>query len=175
MIEKGYIQIYTGNGKGKTTAALGLALRAAGCGMKTSIVQFMKGQHYSELDAVKMLQGLVTIEQYGHPSFCRITDPPDPEDVNRARAAFDRLQAIMDSKECSILIADEIITSMKFGFISEEDLLGLMKKKPEGMELILTGRGATESLIHEADLVTEMVEIKHYYRKGVQARCGIEN
>ncbi len=175
MMEKGYIQIYTGNGKGKTTAALGLALRAAGCGMKTSIVQFMKGQHYSELDAVKMLQGLVTIEQYGHPSFCRITDPPDPEDVNRARAAFDRLQAIMDSKKCSILIADEIITSMKFGFISEEDVLGLMKKKPEGMELILTGRGATEGLIHEADLVTEMVEIKHYYRKGVQARCGIEN
>lgn len=175
MLEKGYIQIYTGNGKGKTTAALGLALRAAGCGVRTCIVQFMKGQHYSELDAVKLLGGLVTIEQFGHPSFCRMVDPPDPEDVKRAKEAFARLEAIMDSGECRILIADEIVTSMKFGLISEEDVLDLMKKKPETMELILTGRGATENLIQAADLVTEMVEIKHYYQKGIQARCGIEN
>ncbi len=175
MTEKGYIHIYTGNGKGKTTAALGLALRAAGCGLKTCIVQFMKGQHYSELEAVKMLRGLVCIEQYGHPFFCRITDPPDPEDVKRAGVALSRLHALMDSNEWNLLVADEIVTAMKFGFIAEQDVLALMKRKPEGMELVLTGRGATETLIREADLVTEMLEVKHYYQKGVQARCGIEN
>jgi cob(I)alamin adenosyltransferase len=171
----GYIHIYTGNGKGKTTAAMGLALRAAGCGLKTCIVQFMKGQHYSELESVKMLQGLVRIEQYGHPAFCRITDSPDPEDVARARAALERLRALMGTREYDIVVADEAVTAMKFGFISEEDLLGLMEKKPEAMELVLTGRGATPRLIEAADLVTEMVEVRHYYQKGVAARCGIES
>lgn len=174
-IGKGYIHIYTGNGKGKTTAALGLALRAAGCGLRTCIIQFMKGQHYSELDAVKMLQGLVTIEQYGHPEFCRISNPPDPGDLLRAKTAFDRLVSAINSGEFDIIIADELITSMKFGFIDEADILSFMKNKPQGVELVLTGRGATESLIAAADLVTEMAEIKHYYQNGVQARCGIEN
>lgn len=174
-IGRGYVQIYTGDGKGKTTAALGIALRASGCGLKTCIVQFMKGQHYSELDAVKKLNGLVTIEQFGHPTFCRITDPPDPEDVKRARAAMSRLKELLESRACDILIADEIVTAMKFGFISEGDVLGLMRTKPDGLELILTGRGATQKLIDAADLVTEMTEVKHYYQKGVQARCGIEN
>ncbi len=172
---KGYIHIYTGDGKGKTTAALGLALRAAGSGLRTVIVQFMKGQHYSELDSVKMLGGLVSIEQYGHPSFCRITDPPDPEDVKRAHAALDRIHEIMDMHACDVLVADEIVTAMKFGFISEGDVLGFMKKKPEGMELVLTGRGATERLMNAADLVTEMRDVSHYYRKGIEARKGIES
>jgi len=174
-IGRGYIHIYTGNGKGKTTAALGIALRASGCGLTTCIVQFMKGQHYSELDAVKKLEGLVTIEQFGHPTFCRITEPPDPEDVKRAGTAMSRLRELLESKACDILIADEIVTAMKFGFVSEQDVLDLMRAKPDGIELILTGRGATQSLIDAADLVTEMTEIKHYYQKGIQARCGIEN
>jgi len=91
-IGKGCVHIYTGNGKGKTTAALGLALRAAGHGLKTIIVQFMKGQHYGELDSVGMLAGLVIIEQYGHPQFCRLTDPPDEADVRRAQAAIIRIK-----------------------------------------------------------------------------------
>ncbi|NLW69406.1 MAG: cob(I)yrinic acid a,c-diamide adenosyltransferase [Bacteriovoracaceae bacterium] len=174
-IGKGYVQIYTGDGKGKTTAALGLALRAAGSGLKVCIVQFMKGRHYSELDAARLMQGLVTIEQYGHPTFCRFTDPPDPKDVSRARDAFDRLRDIMTSKSCDVLIADEIVTAVKFSLIAEREVLELMNSRPDGMELVLTGRGATQGLIDAADLVTEMREVKHYYTKGVPARRGIES
>ncbi len=174
-IGKGYIQIYTGDGKGKTTAALGLAFRAAGAGLRTVIVQFMKGRHYSELDAVGMLEGLVTIEQFGHPELCRIIDPPDPEDVKRAQSALKRLHDIMNEKLCDILIADEMITAGLFKLINEDDIIDLIQRKPQGMELILTGRGATERIIAAADLVTEMKEIKHYYTKGIQARQGIEN
>ncbi|MCD6569500.1 MAG: cob(I)yrinic acid a,c-diamide adenosyltransferase [Deltaproteobacteria bacterium] len=173
-IDKGYVHIYTGDGKGKTTAALGLALRAAGRGLRSHIVQFMKGQPYGELDAVKILYPLVVIEQYGDESFCRFTDPPDPGDIGRARVAFDRLIELMGSGTCDILIGDEAITAVTFKLISEDDLLAVMRKKPEGMELVLTGRGATEGLIHAADLVTEMKEIKHYYTKGILARKGIE-
>ncbi len=174
-IGTGYVQIYTGDGKGKTTAALGLALRAAGNGLKTRIVQFMKGQHYCELDAVKMLQGLVEIEQFGHPEFCRITGEPDVQDIERAQAALRRLKNLMDKRACDILIADEMITSCLFKLIAEDDILELIRRKPDGMELILTGRGASARVIEAADLVTEMREVRHYYTKGVQARKGIEN
>lgn len=174
-IGKGYVQIYTGDGKGKTTAALGLALRAAGCGLKVRMVQLMKGRHYSELDAVPMLQGLVTIEQYGHPAFCRFTDPPDPREVERAHEALSRLETLMDLQACDVLVADEIITAMKFSLLTEDEVLALIGRKPHGMELILTGRGATPALIEAADLVTEMREVKHYYLQGIQARCGIES
>jgi len=174
-IGKGYVQIYTGDGKGKTTAALGLALRAAGCGLKVCIIQFMKGRHYSELDSVPLLQGLVTIEQYGHPTFCRFTDPPDPREVERAHEALERLESLMNSRACDVLVADEIITAMKFSLLTEDEVLAFIGRKPQGMELVLTGRGATPALIEAADLVTEMREVKHYYLKGIQARCGIES
>lgn len=174
-IGPGYVQIYTGDGKGKTTAALGLALRAAGRGLKVSIVQFMKGRHYSELDAVSLLKGLLTVEQYGHPTFCRITEAPDPDEVKRARRALERLHELMGTRACDILIADEIVTAMKFRLLAESDVLELMARRPSGMELVLTGRGATPALVEAADLVTEMREVKHYYRKGVQARPGIES
>lgn len=174
-IGKGYVQIYTGDGKGKTTAALGLALRAVGCGLKVCIVQFMKGRHYSELDAVPLLQGLVTIEQYGHPTFCRFTDPPDAREVERAHEALRRLESLMDSRACNVLVADEIVTAMKFSLLTEDEVLAFIGRKPQGMELILTGRGATPALIEAADLVTEMREVKHYYLQGIQARCGIES
>jgi cob(I)alamin adenosyltransferase len=174
-IGKGYVQIYTGNGKGKTTAALGLALRAAGHGLKTIIVQFMKGQHYGELDSAKMLGGLVTIEQFGHPQFCRLTDPPDAADVKRAQAALMRIREIISAKTCDVLIIDEGTTAVMFNLIRESDLLELIKDRPSGMELVLTGRGATPALMEAADLVSEMKDIKHYYNKGVQARKGIES
>ena len=172
----GYVQIYTGDGKGKTTAALGLALRAAGRGLRTCIVQFMKGQVYGELDGVKMLGGLVSIEQLGHPQFCKMTDPPDPANVLRAKDALSRLQEHMSAKTCHILIGDEAVTAVMFGLIREDDLLELITKRPYGMELILTGRNAGPRLIEAADLVTQMVDIKHYYNtRGIQARKGIEN
>jgi len=171
----GYVHIYTGNGKGKTTAALGLALRAAGRGLKTIMVQFMKGQFYGELEAVKPLAGLIAIEQYGHPRFCRFTDPPDDADVQRANAAMARLHAILAAPSCDILIADEAVTAMMFNLVSEDDLMRLISAKPRTLELVLTGRGATPRLIEAADLVTEMQDIKHYYTQGIQARLGIEH
>jgi cob(I)alamin adenosyltransferase len=174
-IGRGYIHIYTGNGKGKTSAALGLALRAAGRGFKTIIVQFMKGRHYGELDAVKKMEGLVTIEQFGHPTFCRFADTPDPADVKRAQSALSRVQELMGSRSCDIIVADEIITAVLFKLVKEEDVLEVMRTKPEGIELVLTGRGATELMTEAADLVTEMREVKHYYSKGVEAREGIES
>jgi cob(I)alamin adenosyltransferase len=174
-IGKGYIHIYTGNGKGKTSAALGLALRAAGRGLKTCVVQFMKGRHYGELDGAKMTGGLVSIEQFGHPSFCNFGDIPDPKDIKRAHSALARIHELMQAHACVILIADEIVTACLFKLITEDDVLEVIRKKPEGMELVLTGRGATDQMIDAADLVTEMQEIKHYYTKGVDAREGIES
>lgn len=175
ILGKGYVHIYTGNGKGKTTAALGLALRAAGRGLTTIMIQFMKGQFYGELEGVKLLSGRVSIEQYGHPQFCRFTDPPDEADVERARAALRRLKTIISAPWCDILIADEAVTAMMFNLISENDLIALMTEKPRALELVLTGRGATPRLIEAADLVTEMMDIKHYYVQGIPAREGIEN
>jgi cob(I)alamin adenosyltransferase len=174
-IGKGYVHIYTGNGKGKTSAALGLALRAAGRGLKTHIVQFMKAQHYGELEGAKMTRGLITIEQHGHPSFCRFTETPDPKDVKRALTALARMHELMQARACVILIADEIITACLFRLLTEDDVLKVIGNKPEGMELVLTGRGATERMIEAADLVTEMQEIKHYYTQGVLSRPGIDS
>jgi cob(I)alamin adenosyltransferase len=175
QVGKGYVQVYTGEGKGKTTAALGLALRAAGNGLATRIVQFMKGRHYSELDAIGMLEGLVRIEQFGHPEFCQISDTPEARDVEMAVSALNRVKDLMQENTCDILIADEMITAALFKLIEEDDILDIIQRKPDGMELILTGRGASRRIIEAADLVTEMKEVKHYYAKGVQARKGIED
>ena len=172
---KGYVHVYTGNGKGKTTAALGLALRAAGSGLETRIVQFMKGRHYSELDAIVMLEGLVKIEQFGHKDFCRISDLPDVRDVEMAVKALERVWSLMQKNTCDILIADEMITAGLFKLITQDDILDTIRRKPDGMELILTGRGASQRIIEAADLVTEMKEVKHYYTKGAPARAGIEH
>jgi cob(I)alamin adenosyltransferase len=174
-IQKGYIHIYTGNGKGKTTAALGLALRAAGSGLRTCVVQFMKGQRYGELDAAHFSDGLIAIEQFGHPTFCTFGSEPDPADVERAEAALKRIHELMDAGSCDILVADEMATACLFRLITEDDVLRVMQEKPDGMELVITGRGATERMMEAADLVTEMREVKHYYAKGVNARDGIEN
>ncbi len=174
-IGRGYVQIYTGSGKGKTTAALGLALRAAGSGLRTCVVQFMKGRRYGELDAVKMTGGLIAIEQFGHPTFCAFGREPDPADVERARSALGRIHELMAAGSCDILVADEMATACLFKLITEDDVLRVMREKPDGMELVITGRGATERMMQQADLVTEMREVKHYYTRGVNAREGIES
>jgi cob(I)alamin adenosyltransferase len=174
VIGKGYIQVYTGNGKGKTTAALGLALRAAGHGLRTVIIQFMKGWiDYGEIGGVKMLAPHVEIHQCGRDTFVNPKNP-DQVDLDLAKKGLSLAEEAMRSKQVDILILDEIICTVSFNLIEEEIILQLMKDKPLEMELVLTGRGATERMIEIADLVTEMKDIKHYYEEGVDARIGIE-
>lgn len=173
-IGKGYIQLYTGNGKGKTTAALGLSLRAAGHGLKVQIVQFMKGWiDYGELNGVRMLGDNVRIHQAGRDTFVN-RESPDPEDVRMARDGWELAKRIILDRQADVVVLDEINCAVDFGLLPENEVLAVLRRKPEGMELILTGRGATAGLIEIADLVTEMREIKHYYSRGVDARVGIE-
>jgi cob(I)alamin adenosyltransferase len=171
---KGYIQIYTGNGKGKTTAALGQALRAAGHGLKTFIGQFLKGSEYGELSAVKNLSPLITIEQFGRKGFVHVTKEPEAIDIKKAREGLDKCLEAMLSQKYTVIVLDEINVAIYFNLIMEKDVHALLDKKPEETEVILTGRYAPDSLIERADLVTEMKEIKHYFSSKVQAREGIE-
>ncbi len=171
---RGYVQVYTGDGKGKTTAALGLALRAAGCGFRTYIGQFMKGQRYGELKSVKRLAPFVTIEQFGRRTFLHVTKNPDPEDVRRARRGLARCRAAMLSGSYDIVVLDEVNVAVFFKLISVADVLALLDERPDSVELVLTGRRAPAAVIRRADLVTEMREIKHYFRRNVPARRGVE-
>jgi cob(I)alamin adenosyltransferase len=170
---KGYVQVYTGNGKGKTTAAFGLAFRAMGRGLKTYIGQFMKGQSYGELESARMIAPYITIEQYGKDTFVHVRGPSE-EDIEMAHEGLARAREAMLSGEYDIIVLDEIVTSHFFHLISLEEMLEIIKSKPDGVEMILTGRYAPPELIAAADLVTEMVEVKHYFKRGVQARDGIE-
>jgi len=171
---KGYVQVYTGNGKGKTTAALGLAFRAAGRGLKTYIGQFMKGQRYGELKAAKMVYPYITIEQYGKDTFVHVQNPPHEDDVLMARAGLAKGKEAMLSGNYDIVIFDEITTAHFFHLISIQEMLNVIESKPDGVELVFTGRYAPPQLVEAASLVTEMTEVKHYYQMGVLARDGIE-
>jgi cob(I)alamin adenosyltransferase len=170
----GYIQVYTGNGKGKTTAALGLAVRAAGHGLRTTILQFMKGWiDYGELEGVRMLAPYVEILQAGRDTFVN-RKSPDPEDVRLAQEGWRTAQEIIRDGKADIVVLDEINCAMDFGLIPVEEVVRVLRGKPAGMEIVLTGRGAPQAVIDVADLVTEMREVKHYYAKGVDARVGVE-
>ncbi|MGB9789859.1 cob(I)yrinic acid a,c-diamide adenosyltransferase [Thermotoga caldifontis] len=167
----GFVHVYTGNGKGKTSAALGLALRALGHGMRVYIAQFLKGMDYGELHSLKRFEN-VTLERFGRPKF--IHGKPDEEDVRLAMEGLKRCREVVSSGEYDIVIMDEANIAVFLGLFSVQDLLEVVSKRHERTEVIITGRYAPEELINVADLVTEMVEIKHYYSKGVQARKGIE-
>jgi len=173
-MKNGLIQVYTGNGKGKTTAALGLALRAVGHGLKVLVVQFMKGNiEYGELESAKKLSPYLTIKRIGREIFVSKTNP-DPIDKKLAEEGFLLAKEAVKSKQYDIVILDEINLAVDYGLISLLDLLQLIDSKLEPVELILTGRNAKPEVIDRADLVTEMVERKHYYEKGTPARKGIE-
>jgi cob(I)alamin adenosyltransferase len=169
----GLIQVYTGDGKGKTTAALGLALRAAGSGFRTYIGQFLKGRDYGELRAVEMLAPYVTIEQLGGPSFVH-PGKATPEDVALARQGLDKVKAALQSGEYDIVVMDEVNVALYFELLTVEELLQVINDKPDNVELVLTGRRVPQEIIDLADLVTEMSEVKHPYQQGIKARKGIE-
>jgi len=172
---QGYIQVYTGNGKGKTTAALGLALRAAGRGMKTFVAQFMKKGEYGELLAVReCLAERITIVQFGLPEFHHQGQGVSAEEMRAAEKGLAAAGAAMAGGEYRIVVLDEINTLLHFRIVAIEPVLQLMEKKPADMELVLTGRYAPQAILDRADLVTEMKEIRHYYQKNIQARTGIE-
>jgi cob(I)alamin adenosyltransferase len=173
-MEKGLIQVYTGNGKGKTTAALGVALRAVGHGLKVLVIQFMKGNiNYGELESSKKLSPSLTIKQMGRETFVSRTNP-DPVDIRLAQDGFDLAKRTIADEAYDIIILDEINVAVDYNLLPLSDLLRLLDTKPSGVELILTGRNARPEVLEKADLVTEMVEQKHYYDKGVPAREGIE-
>jgi cob(I)alamin adenosyltransferase len=172
-MEQGYIQVYTGDGKGKTTAAFGLTLRAAGAGLRVWIAQFVKGYEYSEHTALKRLEDLRTIKQYGRS--CFIQSKPEPEDIQLARTGLEEAEKVIISGEYQVVILDEACIAIHFKLFTTEELLKVINKRLPNCEIIITGRNASSELIDAADLVTEMKEVKHYYTKGVQARKGIES
>lgn len=169
--QKGYVQIYTGNGKGKTTCSLGLSLRAICAGKKVYFGQFVKGMDYSELRAPNILPNF-KMKQYGRDGF--IFNNPTDEDIKLAKEALKELKEILSSGEYDVVVMDEINIAIYYKLFSVEEVMDMLDKKAEHVEVIMTGRYANEKLIERADLVTEMKEIKHYYKQGVQARVGIE-
>lgn len=171
-MKKGYIQVYTGNGKGKTTAALGLALRAAGAGMRVCIIQFVKKRRCSEHKALERFSDLITIKQFGT-GFLK-GEKRKKSEIEAAHKGLEDAREIIRSKEYDIVILDEVNVATHYGLINVNDLLELIESKPANLEVILTGRYADERVIERADLVTEMKKIKHYRDSGVKARIGIE-
>ncbi len=169
---QGYVQVYTGDGKGKTTAALGLALRSAGAGLKVFIGQFIKSAPYSEIKALERFPDLITINQFGRGCFIR--GNPCQADIDMARQALETIGAALRSGEYDVVIADEANVACECKIVSEDDLIALIESRPPHVELVLTGRNAPAAVIERADLVTEMKAVKHYYDKGVLARDGIE-
>lgn len=172
-MEKGYIQVYTGNGKGKTTAMLGLALRACGAGLRVYIGQFLKVGDTSEADAIRRFLPQITMEQYG-PGHFIFGRGATPEEKAQGREGLDKARQAMLSGGYDLVLLDEINVAAELELLEVEDVLALMAERPDGVELVLTGRGASPRVIDAADLVTEMREIKHYYAAGVDFRPGIE-
>lgn len=171
-MDEGFIQVYTGDGKGKTTAALGLAMRACGRGLKVLMIQFLKGRQYGELNSASKVEGF-TILQSGRDEFVH-KGKASGEDIELAERGLKRARDAMKSRDFDIVILDEVNVAVELGVIEEQEVISLMDEKPPGIELVLTGRGAPEAFISRADLVTEMKKVKHYYDRGISMREGIE-
>ena len=170
----GQFQIYTGNGKGKTTAALGLTLRASGAGMKVFFCQFIKDQAYSEIVALRGLPG-ITVRQFGTGKGILTYREKEDADIACARAGYEEVRAALTSGEYDLVVCDEINCALMCSLLTEADLLALADLRPQGTELVFTGRGACEAVLARADLITEMRDVRHYYReKRLPARLGIE-
>jgi len=171
FMEKGYIQVYTGNGKGKTTAALGISLRAICSGKKVFFAQFVKGMKYSELKAPEFLPNF-KIEQLGSDHF--IHDKPSEQDKKIAVEGLKKIGLLLKSNEYDMVVLDELNIALYYNLFKVDDVIEVLKNRNPKLEVIITGRYAHDKIIEIADLVTEMKEIKHYYNIGVPARVGIE-
>ncbi len=174
-LSKGYVQIYTGSGKGKTTAALGLALRAAGAGYRTYILQIMKSFPYSELQSLNKLSEHIEIWQCGSDEFVLENRMPTKEEKDIVLTALHKAKTIMTAGSHEIVILDEICAAIYFKLTTTGEALDFINARPDGVELILTGRYCPQELIDAADLVTDMTEVKHYYEQGVISRKGIDS
>jgi cob(I)alamin adenosyltransferase len=169
---KGYVQVYTGNGKGKTTAAIGLAVRALGAGWRVFFAQFLKTATYSEHQALEGFSHLLTVKAYGRGVY--IQGEPEDEDRRLAQAGIKEVGVIVTSDRYRLVVLDEVNVAVHYGLISVDQLLDLIHQRAEGVELVFTGRYAHPRLLDRADLVTEMQELKHYFQQGVKARVGVE-
>jgi len=165
------IQVYTGNGKGKTTAALGLALRSAGAGHKVYFCQFLKGRTYCELLSLKKFKN-IKVEQFGQTCFLR--QSPQKEDRELARAGLLAAEKAIRSRRYALVVLDEINVALSLKLIDLEEVLKIIKDTPKEIELVLTGRSVQPEISRIADLVSEIKERKHYYKQGVAGRKGIE-
>lgn len=165
------IQLYTGHGKGKTTAAIGAAIRASGAGMNVFIAQFVKGMYYNELDVIKTIPN-ITLEQLGRD--CFIEKEPTQADIDAAQQGWNKVKAIIHQNKHDMIILDELCIALYYKLLDLNDVLEVLKSIDKKNEIIITGRYAPDELVELADLVTKMREIKHYYNNGTQARKGIE-
>lgn len=173
-LKQGQVQVYTGNGKGKTTASFGLALRAAGCNMHVVIIQFMKvSGHYAEDEGIRRLGETVEHYTFGNPGWVKKGEGTEA-DYAQAKAGMEKAREALQNPDVDMVILDEINNALWFELVTEEEVLALMKDRLPHIELVMTGRNAPEAIMEAADLVTEMREIKHYYTKGVPVRRGIE-
>jgi cob(I)alamin adenosyltransferase len=171
-LSKGYVHMYTGDGKGKTSAAMGLALRAAGAGLSVYVAQFAKGSETGELKALGKLSKKMTVRQFGTRSF--IKKVPSKIDITLAARAFAAAEATVKEGRYDVVILDELCVACRLNMIAVDKVLDLIKNKPGHVELVITGRNAPVELVEAADVVTEMRAVKHYFDKGVRARKGIE-
>jgi cob(I)alamin adenosyltransferase len=170
----GYVQVYTGDGKGKTTASLGLVCRAAGYGHRACIVSFLKGDpNYGELRFIREHMPMVDYHLAGRMNFVDPNDP-DPADVEIAAEGIARAAEAIASGEYHLVVLDEVNVAANLGLVTEEEVLAMLDARPEHVEVVLTGRDAPESFVERADLVTEMRMVKHFYEAGIPARRGIE-
>lgn len=170
-MDKGYIHIYTGNGKGKTTAALGLSLRAISVSKKVFFGQFVKGMKYSEVKCMDFVPN-IEFEQFGKE--CFINNDPTEDDIKRAELGLTKMNSILKDGKYDIVVMDELNIALYFKLFTVEEVIKAINDRAPHVEVIITGRYAPKELIEIADLVTEMKEIKHYYTKGVENRKGID-
>ncbi len=170
---QGLIQVYTGEGKGKTTCALGLGLRAIGQGLRVYVIQFLKGRETGESRTAARLAPQLTMRHFGRPGLGKLRSPA-PEDLQLIREAWELACRVIAAGEHDLVILDEINLALAFGLVPLAEALKILRRRPPHVEVVLTGRQAPPELLELADLVTEMRPVKHYFQGGVRARMGIE-